>query len=154
MWVIIAGLISFALTFFLTIRKLNSGVSLLTGAIVLGLMTLSVQSLGETILNTLSNSTTIELMASVILIASFGFLYEETGKLNEMTENLEKIISDNRMITMAVPALFGMLPRALHHLAATPLLHPHKRVFSDKDNRCLSPTHTYSVNYDSDYSSH
>ena len=116
------GLDLLRFNFFLTIRKLNSGVSLLTGALVLGLTTLSVQSLGETILNTLFNQTTIELIASVILIASFGFIYEEIGKLNEMTKNLEKIVSDNRMITMAVPALFGMLPMYGGALLSAPVV--------------------------------
>lgn len=122
MWVIVAVLISFVLTFTLALRKLNFGVSLLVGALVLGLLTLSISTLAETILKTLINSTTIELMVSVILIASFGFLYEETEKLGVMSENLERIVSDGRVITMAIPALFGMLPMYGGALLSAPVL--------------------------------
>lgn len=110
MWVIVATIVVFAIIFVLMIQKVNFGVSLIIGSILLGLLTLSIQALIETILKALLDPILMELAASVFMITSLGVLYQETEKLKEMTENLEKIISDKRVISMAVPALFGMLP--------------------------------------------
>ena len=93
MWVLVTTAVSFTLTFILTIRKIPFGVSLLIGSIMLGLLTLSPQTLVESILRAITDPITLELVASTILIASLGYLYEKTGKLGEMATNLEKIVS-------------------------------------------------------------
>ncbi len=122
MWVLAATAVSFALTFILTIRKIPFGVSLLIGSVLLGLLTLSSQALAASVAKTLTDPVTAELVLTTILIASLGYLYEKTGKLRELAENLEQIISDKRAITMLVPALFGMLPMYGGALLSAPVL--------------------------------
>jgi integral membrane protein (TIGR00529 family) len=110
MWIIVATIFSFALSFALMQKKIPFGVSLLAGSVTLGLLTLSIPTLVGSMVQTVFDPLTIELVATTALISSLGFLYEKTGKLSAMTDNLEKIVSDKRAIAMAVPALFGTLP--------------------------------------------
>jgi hypothetical protein len=122
MWTIIAAMIAIAVVFVLSIRKVTFGISMMAGSILLGLLTLSPQDLIGSILNVILDPVTIELAVTTILITYLGFLYQETGKLIEMTENLEKIVSDRRVISMAVPALFGMLPMYGGALLSAPVV--------------------------------
>jgi integral membrane protein (TIGR00529 family) len=110
MWAIIATLLSFAFSFVLMQKKIPFGISLLAGSALLGLLTLSIPTLVESIVRTVLDPVTIELVVTTALISSLGFLYEITDKLSAMTDNLEKIVSDKRAIAMAIPALFGTLP--------------------------------------------
>ncbi len=91
-------------------KKVNIGLTMIAGAIALGLLTvLSAEDYLLVLFNGLWNSITIMLVISIILLGVLGHILKETGALEEIIENLNTLISDIRIITAAMPMLIGML---------------------------------------------
>jgi len=91
-------------------KKLNIGLTMLVGAITLGLLDgLGLSEFFIVFLSGLWNSITIMLVISIILLGVLGYILKETGALNEIINNLQSLLSDIRLIAVAMPALIGML---------------------------------------------
>jgi len=91
-------------------KKVNIGLTMIAGAIALGLFTvLPAEDYLLVLFNGLWNSITIMLVISIILLGVLGHILKETGALEEIIENLNTLISDIRIIAVAMPMLVGML---------------------------------------------
>ncbi len=91
-------------------KKVNIGLTMIAGAIALGLLTvLPAEDYLLVLYNGLWNSITIMLVISIILLGVLGHILKETGALEEIIVNLNTLISDIRIIAVAMPMLVGML---------------------------------------------
>lgn len=91
-------------------KKVNIGLTMIAGAIALGLLIwLPANEYLLVLFNGLWNSITIMLVISIILLGVLGHILKETGALEEIIENLNTLISDIRIIAVAMPMLIGML---------------------------------------------
>ncbi len=91
-------------------KKLNIGFVMLIGAIALGLFSgLPISGLIKVVINGLFNDITIMLIFSIILLGVLGNILKETNALEEAVTNLQNLVADIRIVSVAIPALIGML---------------------------------------------
>ncbi len=91
-------------------KKVNIGLTMLLGALALGILSgLPLSALLRIFFEGLTNRITIMLAFSILLLGILGNILKETGALRELVENLQELVSDIRIISMAMPALIGML---------------------------------------------
>lgn len=101
---------SIAVIIVCTYRKINTGITMLLGAITLGLLSgLSPFGFVEVLYHGLWNSITIMLAISILLLGILGHVLKATGALDQIIENLNALVSDIRIIAAAMPMLIGML---------------------------------------------
>lgn len=92
-------------------KKINIGLTMITGAVALGLLTgLSPRGFLEVTISGLWNSITIMLIISILLLGVLGHILKATGALGEIILNLNALVTDIRVIAAAMPMLIGMLP--------------------------------------------
>ncbi len=91
-------------------KKLNIGLTMILGALSLGLLAgLPPAEFQQVLIDGLWNSITIMLVISIILLGVLGYILKATGALEEIILNLQALVSDVRVIAVAMPALIGML---------------------------------------------
>jgi uncharacterized protein len=91
-------------------RKLNVGLIMLLGGVVLGILSgLHFGDLLAVARDSLLNRVTVVLVASILLLGILGHILKATGSLEIMIKSLGKIATDLRLITAAMPMLIGML---------------------------------------------
>lgn len=91
-------------------KKLNIGLTMLIGAVALGLLArLSLTGYLEVVVNGLWDSVTIMLIISILLLGVLGHILKVTGSLEEIIINLNALVTDIRIIAVAMPMMIGML---------------------------------------------
>ena len=121
MWSIIGIILAVATISFSMIYKLNIGLSLILGSIVLGAFSLSLLDLLQTILDASLSPSTLEMVMTIVSITFLNFMYQKTGKAQELAENLGKMIPSKILIAI-IPAMFGILPVTGGALFSAPLV--------------------------------
>ncbi len=90
--------------------KLNIGLTMILGAVFLGLLSrLPAISFTEVLFSGLWSSITIMLVASILLLGVLGDILKKTGAMDAVIVNLNALVVDVRVITAAMPMLIGML---------------------------------------------
>jgi len=118
---IIGILVAFLTIFILTICKVNIGISLISGSVVLGLFFLPVAQLIQVIFDASIAASTLELVATIVSITFLNIAYQNAGKFQELTESLGKMIP-SRSLMAVIPAIFGVLPVTGGALFSAPLV--------------------------------
>lgn len=108
---------------FLLWRKWNLGVVLVLASLVIGLL------FGEPLLGllrdgwlTISDSTTIRLVAIVTLILALGALLKATAQLDGLVRSLGELFPDARLTLAVLPMLIGMLPMVGGAMFSAPMV--------------------------------
>lgn len=91
-------------------KKMNIGLTMISGSIALGLLA-GLKPLDFLLVlgSGLWNSITIMLIISILLLGVLGYVLKNTGALEEIILNLQSLVADVRIIAAAMPALIGML---------------------------------------------
>ena len=100
-----------ALLIFLVWRKVDTGVSILSAAVLLGILfsmpfTLFFKEIPKVALS----METIQLAAAIILVLVFNDLWKESGQLKLVIDKMEYIFQDARVTVAALPAIIGLMP--------------------------------------------
>jgi uncharacterized protein len=91
-------------------KKLNIGLTMLLGALTLGVLAgLPFSEFFKVIADGLINKITVMLVISILLLGILGNVLKETGALDTAVDNLKDLLADIRIISAAMPALIGML---------------------------------------------
>jgi len=107
---ILSLFISIFITLFLVSRKLNIGYSLITGSFLLALLNgRSLSRILEIFIQTLTESTTISLAATIALITVLAHLLEKFFILDRMIVALEKMLRSAKATILIAPAIMGTL---------------------------------------------
>ncbi|MEM1575375.1 MAG: DUF401 family protein [Nitrososphaerota archaeon] len=122
MWQLIILIAAFIILFILVIKEINVGLALIISSIILGITTLTLMKFIQISIDTLTNYLTIELILTMTFITIFSYMYQETGIVKELTESLEKIISNEKLIMALMPAIFGLLPVLGGALFSAPII--------------------------------
>ncbi len=113
----------FAAVLLLNKLKLNLGLSLFIGAIILGcLMGLPPGQLCQSVVLSVANSETINLIAIVGLILILSSLMKETGHLERIVTSFTSLSRDVRIVSAVMPALIGILPMPGGALFSAPMV--------------------------------
>jgi len=107
---LIKALLAFVLILVLTMtRRVRLGYAMIIGAVTLGILILPLESFSPNVVETLLSPLTLELVSASVLIMLMGLIYKETDWLNSMAKGLEGLVPNPKFISMAVPAIFGLL---------------------------------------------
>jgi uncharacterized protein len=91
-------------------KKLNIGLTMLLGAIALGVLAgLPLSAFLEVFYQGLWNNVTVMLMISILMLGMLGHVLKSTGAMDELIISLQALFTDIRIITAAMPMLIGML---------------------------------------------
>jgi len=115
-------LVAIALIIFLSTRKINSGIAILLGSAVICITSGATLDLFIKILLTVfEDISTYELVLDVALIGILGFVLKETQLIEDMIQDLRKILPRKALIAL-IPAIFGLMPIAGGALVSAPLI--------------------------------
>jgi len=96
---------------FLMWRKVDLGISLLAGSLVLGvLFSMKPMQMLLSAKTAIIDPDTIEIVIAVTLIIIMGRLMKSSGNLNSLVDSLDKIVMDRRISMVIPPAFIGLLP--------------------------------------------
>ena len=103
--------------------KLNLGLSIITGALILGMwMGLGFQGVGGSLLSTVMEMETISLGLIVGLIMVLSGLMDKSGQMARMVKGLSILSRDGRTVGSVMAALIGLLPMPGGALFSAPMV--------------------------------
>lgn len=108
--VILSLVLAMAVVLFMAAKKINIGLSLVAGSILL--LLLNGQGGGEIVavlVDTLTDYTTINLALSIALITVLGHLMDRYGLLDRMIRSLEGFLKSAKLTILLAPAIIGTL---------------------------------------------
>ena len=119
---IIGLVLSFGIAMVLVIKKLNYGLALTLGAIVLGLFfEQGPGGLLNVVYFTITDMTTLELVAAVVLIPVLAKSLVDTGLMDTLIQGLKSKLSA-RAVLAIIPAAFGIFTMTGGALISAPMI--------------------------------
>lgn len=113
----------FALIIFLLWRKLNLGLALVVGAVVLGLwFSMTPLDLAVACLKASVDAETLSVVAALILIMVYEHFMKEDGILADFIAGARGFFRDRRLVMAFMPAFIGFLPSAGGALFSAPMV--------------------------------
>lgn len=104
-------LIVLALLIFLVWKKVDLGLSILSSAVLFGILfSMPFKSFFTEIPDVLFSYETIQLGGAIILVLIFNDLWKESGQLNLVINKIEHVFQDSRITMAMLPAIMGMMP--------------------------------------------
>lgn len=121
--------LSFFLVVLMLFRRLNLGISLLTGSLVVGLTSThhfqeNVLALLPTFLAGLSDPLTLEMLLLVALVTVLAHLLDVLGFLKKMIASLEKVLHRLSLTLVFIPSLIGALVLPGGAILSAPIIKP------------------------------
>lgn len=113
--------ISFLVIFLLVLVKVNLALSLVTGAVVLGIFFMSPSLLFNTFVQTISSHQTIELALNLLSISILNYIYANSRSSDDLVTSLRKMVSSS-LLMILMPILFGIIPVSGGALFSAPLV--------------------------------
>lgn len=103
--------------------KLNLGLSIITGALILGIwMGQGFRGIGGSLISTVTETETISLGLIVGLIMILSGLMDKSGQMGRMVKGLSMLSSDGRTVGSVMAALIGLLPMPGGALFSAPMV--------------------------------
>lgn len=117
-----ALVISFCFLGVLLYKRVNLGITLNAAALLLAMLALDLQTIP-----TIIYRTTIDPLTIAVVLATFGImllsqLYKLTRVIDGLSESLDKIINNPKIVSSVLPAIIGFLPVAGGALMSAPLV--------------------------------
>jgi integral membrane protein (TIGR00529 family) len=132
--------VAFAAILFLVKKKFPYGISIIVGAVIIGIFCgFTGEDFLTSAVETIKDKDTLNLTAIIILICILGYSFKETGQINITIEELRKIFGEKTVLA-ALPAAFGMLPIPGGALMSAPVIEP------EANRLGLSPEHKTYIN--------
>lgn len=115
-------LVSLALIVVAVMKRVNYGLALLMGTVILGLFSwLSPQQFTDVFTSALTDITTLDLILIVSLIPVLAHCMKQSGMLDRLIEGVKTVLSSRAVLT-TLPAVMGALPMPGGALLSAPLI--------------------------------
>ena len=112
----------FTVLIFMVRKKIGLGISLLTGALFLGILFgLDPISISRAACKASIDKKTLLLLGVVLLITIMGNILKAIENFDALVNSLESLIQDNRVVMAIVPAIIGLLPMPGGALVSAPM---------------------------------
>lgn len=119
---VIGLLVSLTFIVIVVMRRVNYGLALLIGAVMLGLFSrFSPQRFVDVFISALMDRTTFDLVLIVALIPILAHCMKEAGMLDNLIESVRGVLS-SRAVLIFLPAVMGALPMSGGALLSAPLI--------------------------------
>ena len=103
-------------------KRVNLGITLNAGALLLALLALDLSTIGTVLVDTTINPLTISLVAASFAIMWLSLLYKETRVIDTLSESLSRLVNNSKLIISVLPAVIGLLPVGGGALMSAPLV--------------------------------
>jgi len=108
--IVVQFLFSIIVVLILVSRKVNIGLAMVVGGLILGLLTgLNVMDIGKVAFTSLLDPVAVNLALTIMMITILGELMERYKLMDEMIESLELMLKSAKITIMVAPALIGTL---------------------------------------------
>jgi len=119
---VVALVVSFCFLGVMLYKRVNLGITLSAAALLLALLALDPQTIP-----TIIYRTTVDPLTIAVVLATFGImllsqLYKLTRVIDSLSESLDKIINNPKIVSSVLPAIVGFLPVAGGALMSAPLV--------------------------------
>jgi integral membrane protein (TIGR00529 family) len=139
---IIKLLVVIAIIIFLIRKKWNLGYIILLASLLLGsLFGLNPKEMGINFLQAVVDPTTIQLVGIIVLVYILSGVLRKVESLKDLTDSLQQLVKDYRLILAFMPALLGLIPMPAGAMFSAPMV---KEI---GDRRELTPEENTFVNY-------
>lgn len=116
--------VAFGVILVLVRKKISYGIAIIAGAVIIGVFCgFGVSEFGNITYETITDGTTLNLTAIIVLISIMGYSFKETGQITITLDELRKL-SGGKTVLAALPAAFGMLPIPGGALMSAPVIEP------------------------------
>ena len=117
-----ALIVSFSFLGVLLYKRVNLGITLNAAALLLALLALEPQAIPEVIYRT-----SVEPLTIAVVLATFGImllsqLYKLTRVIDSLSDSVDKLINNPKIVSSVLPAIIGFLPVAGGALMSAPLV--------------------------------
>lgn len=134
--------VAFVIILILNRLRLNLGLSIITGALILGMwMGLGFRGVGGSLLSTATEMETIGLGLIVGLIMILSGLMDKSGQMARMVKGLSILSRDGRTVGSVMAALIGLLPMPGGALFSAPI------VEASLEKGCVAREQKTALNY-------
>lgn len=125
MWFVdplIALVASFMFLAVMLYKRVNLGVTLVSTALVLGLLSLRIEEIPRLLWQTTFDPVTESLVGASFGIMVLSQLYKETGAIDTLSNSLSEMTRKPKLVVSMLPALVGLLPVAGGALMSAPMV--------------------------------
>lgn len=119
---LLALAVSFIVLAAMLYRRISIGVTLVSCAIVMSVLTIDLPDVVWVFAETTRDSTTISLVTVTFGIGLLGLLYKETGTLNSLSRSVGELLKNPKLVVSTLPAILGLLPVPGGALMSAPLV--------------------------------
>jgi integral membrane protein (TIGR00529 family) len=119
---LLALVISFAVLAIMLYRRFSIGVTLVTCAVVMSLLSIAPSNIIGVFINTTKDTITISLVLVTFGIGLLSLLYKETGTLDKLSGSVEELLRNPKLVVSTLPAILGLLPVPGGALMSAPLV--------------------------------
>jgi integral membrane protein (TIGR00529 family) len=103
--------------------KLNIGLALFLGAVLLGLLFgMPAMELVRTFVDSITSYETINIFLVVFLITALGTILMHLEKLSEIMVSIESLVGSTKIVAASIPAFIGLLPMPGGAMVSAPLV--------------------------------
>ncbi len=117
-----ALVVSFVFLGTLLYKRVNLGVTLVSTALILSLLSLRLEDLPRVLWETTSDPVTVSLVAATFGIMVLSLLYKETEAIDALSSSLSEVVRRPKLVVSMLPAVIGLLPVAGGALMSAPLV--------------------------------
>lgn len=114
--------VSFIVLAAMLYRRISIGVTLVSCAIVMSVLTIDLPDVVWVFAETTRDLTTISLVTVTFGIGLLGMLYKETGMLINLSRSIGELLKNPKLVVSTLPAILGLLPVPGGALMSAPLV--------------------------------
>lgn len=114
--------VSFIVLAAMLYRRISIGVTLVSCAIVMSVLTIDLPDIVWVFADTTRDLTTISLVTVTFGIGLLGLLYKETGMLINLSRSIGELLKNPKLVVSTLPAILGLLPVPGGALMSAPLV--------------------------------
>ncbi|MCK4633596.1 DUF401 family protein, partial [Candidatus Bathyarchaeota archaeon] len=114
--------VSFIVLAVMLYRRISIGVTLVSCAIVMSVLTIDLPDVVWVFAETTRDLTTISLVTVTFGIGLLGLLYKETGMLINLSRSIGELLKNPKLVVSTLPAILGLLPVPGGALMSAPLV--------------------------------
>lgn len=117
-----AVIASFIFLAVLVYKRVSLEITLISTALLLGLLTLELDEILAVFVDTSVSPVTLSLVGASFGIMLLSQLYKETGEVEILSRSLGELVKNSKLIVSVLPAVVGLLPVAGGALMSAPLV--------------------------------
>lgn len=119
---LIALVASFMFLAVMLYKRVNLGITLVSTALVLSLLSLRIEEIPQLLWQTTLDPVTVSLVGASFGIMVLSQLYKETGAIDTLSNSLSEMTRKPKLVVSMLPALVGLLPVAGGALMSAPMV--------------------------------